>query len=94
MSEFQLACGAVRLHPTVDSPPPYLGYPVESSGQQGGRSGVVFRVSTDYRTFRALVRYHIAYDIAFVVELVLSRMDPLQIVISGVLVTYNGAAQR
>ena len=41
-----------------------------------------------------VVRYHIAYDIAFVVELVLSRMDPLQIVISGVLVTYNGAAQR
>ena len=41
-----------------------------------------------------VVRYHIAYDIAFVVELVLARMDPLQIVISGVLVTYNGAAQR
>ena len=41
-----------------------------------------------------VVRYHIAYDIAFVVELVISRMDPLQIVISGVLVTYNGAAQR
>ena len=41
-----------------------------------------------------VVRYHIDFDIAFVVALVLSRMDPLQIVISGVRVTYNGAAQR
>ena len=55
----------MRLHPTVDSPPPYLGYPVESSGQQGGRSGVVSRVSTDYRPFRArsAISYRLRYRI-------------------------------
>lgn len=53
------------MHPTVDSPPPYLGYPVESSGQQGRRSGIVFRVSTDYRPFsaRSAISYRLRYRI-------------------------------